>query len=385
MKFEKNSKYTTIAIYSFVTVCAIICFLACFIYHKELFSKIRFLIQILNPFFYAFAIAYIINPAEKFIYSKLARLFEKKPKPVLQKVLSITLTYCFIILCITGFFLIIIPQVGESIIELYSNLPEVFKRVTELMNKAINSLEENGIWVYNSDDVKEILNKVYDFAKTYMPKLIDMTTKTASWFKNFIYGLFISVYMLAGKERFKKQFKKLLNALFPKKTVENVLDFSKITNEMFGGFINAKILEAAIIGVLCYIGMKIFRMPYPALISLIIGVTDLIPFFGPIIGAVPCAIIILIVSPVKMLWFIVFIIALQQIEGHIVSPKVLGESTGLPSFWVMFALIFMGGYFGVFGMIISVPVFGLIYYMLKRFCNKQLIKKGLPTDTDYYK
>ena len=197
-------------------------------------------------------------------------------------------------------------------------------------------------------------------------------------------GIIVSVYLLFSKEKFMRQSKKVIYALCKPKRANFILHIGRKANEIFGGFIIGKIIDSAIVGVLCFAGVSIFKMPYPLLISMIVGVTNVIPVFGPYIGAIPCALLIFLVDPMKGIGFIIFIILLQQLDGNVIGPKILGESTGLSSFWVIFAILIAGKMFGIGGMVIGVPMFALIYYVIKLFIQQKLEAKNLPTDTELY-
>ena len=201
---------------------------------------------------------------------------------------------------------------------------------------------------------------------------------------NLVIGIIVSVYMLGSKETFKANAKRVMYTLFSVDTVKKIFDGLDFTDKTFMGFINGKLLDSAIIGLICYIGCVLLRMPYALLISVIVGVTNVIPFFGPFIGAVPSALLVLLVDPFKCLIFVIFIIVLQQVDGNIIGPKVLGSSIGINGFWVMFSIILGGGLFGFWGMLLGVPVFVVIYTALGKLVTKKLVKRELPTDTDEY-
>ena len=201
---------------------------------------------------------------------------------------------------------------------------------------------------------------------------------------NFLVGCIVSVYMLFGKETFAAQIKKMLYAGMQVERANKKLHITRKSNEIFGGFIIGKIIDSAIIGVLCFIGITILDMPYILLVSVIVGVTNVIPFFGPYIGAIPSTILIALADPLKGLYFLIFIIALQQLDGNVIGPKILGNSTGLSAFWVVFSILLGGGLFGFIGMIIGVPTFAVIYYIVKMVVEEKLKKKKLPPDTEHY-
>ena len=206
-----------------------------------------------------------------------------------------------------------------------------------------------------------------------------------SFFKNFFIGVVICVYFLNSKEYFAAQSKKLILVLFKEKRSEKLLTLARFTNLQFGKFINGKLIDSLIVGILCFIFMKIFGWHYALLISCIIGITNIIPFFGPFIGAIPSALLLAVVDPKEALYFCIFILILQQVDGNIIGPKILGETTGLSSFWVMFAILVGGGLFGFVGMILGIPIFAVIYAYLSKGVNKKLAEKGYSIDLNDYK
>ena len=201
---------------------------------------------------------------------------------------------------------------------------------------------------------------------------------------NILIGLIVSVYVLFSKEKFSKQSKKITYAIFKPSNANMILHLTIKSNEIFGGFIIGKIIDSAIIGVLCFAGLSILNMPYAMLVSVIVGVTNVIPFFGPYIGAIPSAILILLAEPKMGIYFIIFIIALQQFDGNILGPKILGNSTGLSAFWVIVSILLGGGLFGIVGMLFGVPTFAVIYYVIKLLVDNKLEKKELPTVSGCY-
>ena len=203
---------------------------------------------------------------------------------------------------------------------------------------------------------------------------------------NLIIGLIISLYILSGKEKFASQAKKICYALFDRPAANQVIRACRFTNKTFIGFLGGKIIDSAIIGVLCFFGTSILKIPYAVLISVIVGVTNIIPFFGPYIGAIPSALLVLMINPGKCIPFILFVLALQQLDGNVIGPKILGESTGLSGFWVIFSITFFGGLWGVAGMVVGVPLFAVLYAGISYMINRFLAQKALSTNTlDYEK
>ena len=201
---------------------------------------------------------------------------------------------------------------------------------------------------------------------------------------NLVIGFIVAAYVLAEKEHFFGQGRKIVFALFSEKAGKSIIEKSRKCNEIFGGFVIGKIIDSLIIGVLTFILLSIFNMPYTMLVSIIVCVTNVIPFFGPFIGAIPSFFLILLIDPIKALWFLLIIFLIQQLDGNIIGPKILGNSTGLSAFWVMFAILIAGGLFGFAGMLFGVPVFAIIYYLLSEWIRGKLKKKNLPLETENY-
>ena len=241
----------------------------------------------------------------------------------------------------------------------------------------ILSYIEDGVlnWVQS-----DLMGRIGTYMETISTGVI-ITLKTAL---NVVVGVIACVYLLNSKEKFRAQLKKAILATTSKSVSDEIFDFGNFANRTFGGFINGKIIDSAIIGVICYASMTLLHLPYPALVSTIVGVTNVIPFFGPFIGAIPSAIIIFLVSPLQSLYFLLLILVIQQLDGNVIGPTILGETTGLASFWVMFAIIVAGGMFGFIGMVLGVPVFAIIYYYAGRYIRRKLERKEMPQDTNEY-
>ena len=209
-----------------------------------------------------------------------------------------------------------------------------------------------------------------------------MSLLSSIW--NIVLGLIVSIYLLIDKEKFCALSRKITCALFNEEHSQVAIDLAHRTNDTFGKFLSGKIIDSAIIGILTFIILTIFKMPYTILISVIIGITNIIPFFGPFFGAIPSFVIIMFVSPVKALWFLLIILIIQQLDGNVIGPKILGDSIGISAFWILFALLVAGKILGLVGMIIGVPLFAIIYSIIKDITESKLRKKGLPTETSDY-
>ena len=242
------------------------------------------------------------------------------------------------------------------------------------------------------DMINQYSAKAQDYLTTnILPQMQDMLKNVSAgifdiliFMKNFLIGAIVALYVLADKEKFVAKSKMLVYAIFPHKWANLMIHSMRFTHKTFGGFIYGKLVDSAIIGVLCYIGMLLLHMPFPILVSVIIGVTNVIPFFGPYIGAIPCIFLILVVDPIKGLYFAIFILLLQQFDGNILGPKILGETTGLSSFMVIVAILIGGGLFGIPGMIAGVPVFAVLYAMIWRLIGHSLNDRKMPVEEDIY-
>ena len=291
-----------------------------------------------------------------------------------------------------GLFALIIPETTRSVVGLVQAMPT---RVSELIAWTQDIFEKK-----NNPELaaafETLMNRgseaFLDWAEnTLMPQLGEYMSKTFAGVlftlktvMNLLIGVIVCVYFLNSKETFKAQAKKSIMALCTKERADDIFEFANYTNMQFGGFINGKLIDSFIIGVLCAILMSLLNLPYTVLVSTIVGITNFIPFFGPFIGAIPGTLIILLESPIQALYFMILIFALQQFDGNILGPKILGETSGLASFWVMFAILVFGGLFGFLGMIIGVPTFAVMYYYISRFIRKKLKRKNMPQDTKEY-
>lgn len=353
------------------------------------------LMGILQPILIGLVLAYLINPIVKMEERHLLPFLEKhmkkgeKAKKVSRGV-SVIGALLFVIVVVALLLSMVIPQLYKSIEGMVVQLPRQAKVFIEWAEGYLSTDSEiseyleaglNGLIGYFENWVKS------DLLPQMQGMLYSLTNGVISFVKvviNVVVGVIISVYVLMGKETFVGQAKKAVYALLPTAKGNVLIEVVRKANEIFGGFISGKILDSAIIGVICFIGLYLMRTPYAVLVSVIVGVTNVIPFFGPYIGAIPSAILILLADPLKGLYFIIFIFILQQVDGNIIGPRILGESTGLSSFWVVFAILVGGGLFGFFGMVLGVPVFATIYYLLQRLFAHILRMRGLPVGSGSY-
>ena len=352
---------------------------------------------IVSPFIYGFVMAYLLSPiynaTVRGLYKLLGKYFKNKQRlfSFCKLVASVVAVIC-LIGAVAGLIALIVPQVIESLTGILKSLPQRLTQLSALFNDITSKMDNKRLAMKMSEIYAQVQTNLIELAQTKllpgMGTLVGQVSTqvilTLKTMMNVMIGVMACVYMLNSKERFQGQFKKVILATLPKEKAEAVFDFAKFTNRTFGGFINGKIIDSIIIGIICFILMKIFGFPYPILISAIIGITNVIPFFGPFIGAMPAAIIILLVSPIHALYFLILIFILQQVDGNIIGPAILGNTTGIASFWVLFSIVIGGGLFGFIGMVLGVPVFAIIYYYFSRSINKRLEAKGLEFRTDSY-
>ena len=325
-----------------------------------------------------------INFILKFYEDRVFKKFIKGSKKSLRGVAVIS-SYLTASLIFYVFIQFVVPQLVESITGLVNDIPRYLYDMKVILEQTLNETDISPEYMtLINDKLTEITNWVLQLVTNLLPIIGGIVMAFASSVWNIILGIIISVYLLVDKEKIFALGKKVVVALFNDKHANIILNLANRTNLTFGKFIGGKIIESAIIGVLTFIILTIFKMPYSLLISVIIGMTNIIPFFGPFIGAIPSAIIILFISPIKAVWFGIIILVIQQIDGNIIGPKILGDSIGISAFWILFAILVAGKLFGLVGMIIGVPMFALIYSIVKDVIEIRLSKKGLPTDTTEY-
>lgn len=384
MKINWDKKYTTIAAYALIVICLSIIFANILSQMDAFTGKISEIMGVFQPFIIGFVIAYLVNFILKFYENKLLKKLNKNSKKSMRG-LSILLSYTTTILIFYIFIQFVVPQLVESVTGLVNDIPKYMYDMRILLEQTLKETDINPEYMgLINEKLTEITNWLIQLFTNLLPIIggVVMTFASSVW--NIILGIIVSVYLLVDKEKFFALGKKVTVALFNEKHSNIILELANRTNLTFGKFIGGKIVDSAIIGVLTFVILTIFNMPYTILISVIIGITNIIPFFGPFIGAIPSAIIILFVSPIKALWFVIIILVIQQLDGNVIGPKILGDSIGISAFWILFAILVAGKLFGLVGMIIGVPMFALIYSVIKDIIELRLSKKGLPTDTTKY-
>lgn len=405
MKFHWDKKYLYWGVTAFLVICASICFYYMLFHGTNIWSGLSTLINITMPILDGFILAYLLAPIlncveKKILYPVYFSITSKDKQTVSEKTrknirkLGILLTTIVTVLFLYCFFSILIPQLlvsiqniilqfpyyiqnlNDWILGIFADNPDLEGTVNHLLLRYSSKVED---WVTSN-----LIPQANSLLKLISTGLIGSVINLALALWNLIIGFIISIYLLDGKERFAGQGKKIIYCCFNRDTANVFISNVRFIHRTFIGFIGGKIVDSIIIGILCYFGTNFIGTPYPVLVSVIVGVTNVIPFFGPYMGAIPSAILILMVDPLQCFYFVIFIFLLQQFDGNILGPKILGDSTGLNSFWVIFAITLFGGLLGVPGMVIGVPVFAVIYAGIRAIVHRRLEDKDLPVATDEY-
>ena len=395
MKDDSFRKYLYISLAGALGIILCIVFFFLMFRFDQVMSGLRNVQDILMPFIYGAVIAYLLTPTCNFVETHLNSWGEGKVKNQEKFrrfssgagiIASLIFGICIIYLLLA----MVLPQVFTSIRGIVEVLPGNVRQWSLWIEQL---LADNEILSYY---VEQFTSTAYKNIETWLetkllPNMQTIVTGVSAGLisavvvvKNLLIGLIAAAYMMGNRRKFAAQAKKLVYSFFRVPVANDILDEVQFINRLFGGFINGKLLDSLIMGVLCFVIMNLLNMPYSMLISVIVGVTNVIPFFGPFIGAAPSALIVLTVSPVKCIYFLILILVLQQFDGNILGPKILGNTTGLSSFWVLFSILLFGGMFGFVGMIIGVPTFAVIYDLIKKLSNTLLKKKNLSTDTGQY-
>lgn len=397
-KFRWDKKYLYWGITAFCVIAASILFFLLITHFPDISGALNSLSKILSPFIWGLIISYLLAPLtkrlEKFAFLPwCSRLFKKSKNKgeKLARGLSVLVSILVFLLVLTALVYMILPQLYNSIVTIVDNSSTYAAQLTVWAEQRLTDFPELEAYVTNllGNANQDIMNWLQT---TVLPKLGGFLTSVTTGVYyvvlavyNLLVGIIVSVYILGNLETFKAGCKRLLYGIFRLEIAEKIRDGLDFTNRTFMGFISGKLLDSAIVGLICYVFCAILNMPYTLLVSILVGVTNIIPFFGPFIGAVPSALIILLVDPVKCLIFIIFVILLQQVDGNIIGPKILGGTTGINGFWVMFSIIVGAGLFGFWGMLLGVPVFVVIYTIIGKRLKKRLERSDLPSDIEEYK
>ena len=389
---QKNG-YVKIGLTVFCTVCAILLF------YDTLFGS-RFLLRVARQFqtallpvlygaFMAYLLAPVVNFFERTPSAAAVRKHSKKGSFAVRTI-SILLTWAAIGVLVYLLASVLLPELYKSVVQLISNVETYYNTVSGWIEHLLETNPTVENWAVTQMDT--MYDKLEDWVtKELLPRATTLMTivsgsvfSIVAFFSDLLVGVIVSVYFLATKETLAAQARKVVYALFSKKNVYWVLRGTRKVDSIFSGFVRGKLLDSLIIGILCFIGCSFLKIPYTPLVSVIVGVTNVIPFFGPFLGAIPSTLLILLASPIKALYFVIFVFILQQLDGNVIGPKILGDKTGLSSLWVIVAILVGGSFFGLAGMFFGVPVCACLYSAATFFVESRLEKKRLPVDTNAY-
>ena len=398
---KKNRIYVKLGLTLLCVVLASVAFTVVLSNLRGFFAIIESFIGILSPILFGILFAYLMNPIMQFVENGLMYLLRRVSgaKQLDCARLRTRKRWCHIlgVICALAVLLLVfylaislvVPTLVENISTIANpdKIISYYGKITTWLHQLLSDNPDFEAWVMDRfagiyDSVEQWLSEIN------LPKaLVSLTTQVYGVVKgtlNFLIGLVIAVYMLLSKEKFLAQSKKVMVALFSEQRCNRLLEIGRRTNRIFSGFVLGKIIDSAIIGIICYIVMAILKLPYPMLISVIVGVTNIIPFFGPLIGAIPSAFLILLIDPLQCFIFIIFIVCLQQFDGNFLGPRILGDSVGLSSFWILISITLFSGIFGFAGMVLGVPVFAVLYMLLRDLVQRKLTEKGRPLQTEVY-
>ena len=413
MKRNDRHPYLAAGLTAFAVVAASLCLFFALFHFSDVAHFFNMLGAILRPIFMGAVIAFLLLPVHRYILRFLTamtpdkRIKNKRDMAFLNIVaiiLSLLLAFFLFYLLLA----MVIPQVYDSVVGLiqaipdyievvqvwlqtfFEDNPDIQAAIMPVYSSAASSLEQ---WL-NSDILPNLESVTTTFnwvRQTILPNITGVVAGVSGMVvgflvlvKDLLISIIVSVYLLVRKDIFAAQSKKIIYSLFRTDIADLIVDETRNAYRIMSGFINGKLLDSLIIGIICLVCCNLFKFPYPALIATIVGVTNIIPFFGPFIGAIPCGLLIFLVNPLQAIYFAIFILVLQQFDGNILGPKILGDSTGLASFWVLFSILFFGGLFGFAGMVLGVPVFAMFYSVVSRLVSYGLRSRSLPIETEDY-
>lgn len=394
MKREKK-KYLAWGLTAFLTGCALLIFYDVFYRDNSgtvqaIFAK---LFSVLTPVLYGLGMAYLLAPIVNFLERAILRLrdkLERKRSRAIRihkgwlRAASIFLTWAVVLVLVYLLLSMLVPQLVDSITTLVNNLESYYTTIYDWVTGLLSDNPEltDLFNRYYNETIQWLTTKLLPGLQTavtnFTGSLVTGVWSVVIFTKNFLIGIIVSVYLLAAKEKSAARCCKLLYGVLPEEQAKFAMRGFRRMDHIFSGFVRGKLLDSLIIGILCFIGCSILKLPYTPLVSVVVGVTNVIPFFGPFLGAIPCALLILLVSPLKCLYFVIFIFLLQQLDGNVIGPKILGDSTGISSLWVIVAILVGGGFGGVLGMFLGVPIFACLQVLVRWLLNTRLEKRHMP-------
>ena len=387
MRLLPNKKYNVILKYVIIAIAIALLLVLAMFRWSTVTNVLSYIAGVFEPIIWGAVCSFIMNPIMMSTEKFLGRfIFKKKPHPKISRAIGVVVATFVFVAVIAAIILSVIPEIISNFPSIYEGiryglLPGIESWANKLLedNPSIQGIVNEQLSDFGSA-IQAILSNVVPQLQNFLTSLFDFANSV----KNFVFGIIIAVYFLLSKETLQAQAKKIIVANFSEETYRWIFNFTSNTNTALLNFIYGKVIDSIIIGILCGIGMAILRMPYIMIISMIVGITNIIPIFGPFIGAIPGTILVLIASPRKAIWFVIFIIALQQLDGNIIGPKILGSKIGLSPFWMLFSIIVFGSMFGIIGMIVGVPLFAVVYDLITSYVNSRLKEKNMPTDDEYY-
>ncbi len=400
MKFKMNNKFVRWGVTAFMVIASSICFYYIIFHGTNIKTGLKNITEILMPVVFGFVISYLLTPVLNFVeyrilipFFNFIKVKETKGRIAVIRGMGIIITVFLFIMLVYVLCSMMLSQIIPSIMNIVDNFDAYISNFTKWINRLLEDNPEMQNYVVHlidrySGELESWLNETFFTKTSELIKTVSLSVigvLMVLW--DFIIGFVIAIYVLVSKEKFTGQAKKIIYALFKQDTANIIINNFRFTHKTFIGFISGKVLDSILIGLLCFIGTTLLNTPYAALVSVIVGVTNVIPFFGPYLGAIPSIILIFIVDPthpLNCLYFAIFILALQQFDGNVLGPKILGDSTGLAGFWVIFSITVMGGLFGVPGMIIGVPVFAVLFAAIRSVIEALLKKKQLPIESQKY-
>ena len=398
---KRRTQYVKWGLTAFLTVCAVLVFYDTFYMGGTLQHFVNKLFSVLAPVLYGCAIAYLLTPVmnwiERALHAGWQKAFPRKHVKNAGGVLrfaSILLAEAVAILLVYLLMSVLIPQLVDSVTMLINNAEAYYYKVYNWADGLLDSENEIAVWVadfvtkYYSDGVTLLKDHILPWAQGALGTLTggiwNGIWSVVSFATDLIVGIIVSIYLMTMKEKSLARCCKVVYAVLDEKKANAVIHGTRQVDRIFSGFVRGKLLDSLIIGALCFIGCSILKMPYTPLVSVVVGVTNVIPFFGPFLGAIPSAFLILLVSPKQCLFFVIFIVVLQQFDGNILGPKILGDATGISSFWVIVAILVGGGFGGVLGMFLGVPIFACVQELVKYLLNRRLRRRDMPTEAYAY-
>lgn len=383
-RFIKSNQYFTICIYGAIMAVIIAVIFKCIMDIDATKAWFGQIVSMLSPFIFGALLAYILNPMVHVFYrtiDNIARQTKIHLKHSIHTILAILITYLIVIGFVVVTLLYVFPEIAKNIIDFVNYIPTAYATIVdglEQLQERFPNLDIEAITKPLADILPDLVNSLRNLATNMVPALYTLSMSIAGWVVNLLVTLIVSIYMLYDKRRIMRGAWKVIYAFLPTKHIPACQEILAECNRLFSNFVVGKFIDSIIIGILCFILMTILRLPYTLLISIVVGITNMIPYFGPFIGAIPGILILLFISPFQALAFSIMILCLQQFDGLILGPKILGDSTGMKPLWIIFAITIGGKLAGFIGMFLGVPVVSILNYLLERYLNHRLRKKHIP-------